>query len=176
MSTSDIWANIDHDWQRPVVLPTLPVAQRGDSPSVRGVTDVVRRDRLAFAIRAAMGKRNAQQIAATMSPSRSKETVARWARGETVPSALDVGPLARALGVRVDFLVDPPELPSYPLSDYLVSDEDAHRQADLVREAAASSLETRVDPGECFWVGHPLDGADARMGHDIRPPVSAQGI
>lgn len=67
-----------------------------------------------------MGKRTAQDIADAMDPHRSKETVARWARGETVPSALDVGPLAAALGVRPELLVSPPEIPSYPLGDYLV--------------------------------------------------------
>jgi hypothetical protein len=86
------------------------------------IADIERRDRLAFAIRSAMNGRTAQAIAARMSPKRSKETIARWARGETVPSALDVGPLARALGVRVELLVDPPDIPAYPLASYLVLD------------------------------------------------------
>lgn len=84
------------------------------------MTDAERRDRLAFAIRAAMGGRTAQDIADLIKPKRSKETIARWARGETVPSALDIGPLAEALGVRIDLLVNPPAVPSYPLSEYLV--------------------------------------------------------
>lgn len=64
-----------------------------------------------------------------MTPKRSKETVARWARGETVPSALDIGPLAEALGVKSEFLVNPPSLPEYPLADYLLDavDEGAER-------------------------------------------------
>jgi len=76
-----------------------------------------------------MGKRSAQEIAESMEPRRSKETVARWARGETVPSALDVGPLAIALGVKATFLVNPPELPEYPLADYLLDavDEGSER-------------------------------------------------
>jgi hypothetical protein len=86
------------------------------------MTDVERKDRLAFAIRAAMGKRSAQEIADAMTPRKSKETVARWARGSTIPSALDIGPLARALGVRSELLVDPPAMPSYPLSEYLVDE------------------------------------------------------
>lgn len=49
-------------------------------------------------------KRSAQDIANAMEPKRSKETVARWARGDTVPSALDIEPLATALGVTVEFL------------------------------------------------------------------------
>jgi transcriptional regulator with XRE-family HTH domain len=105
------------------------------------VPDKERRDRLAFAIRAAMGKRSAEQIAKVMDPKRSKETVARWARGETVPSALDIGPLATALGVKIDFLVRPPALPSYPLDDYLIPEEVAERQAELARAAAALARE-----------------------------------
>jgi transcriptional regulator with XRE-family HTH domain len=89
------------------------------------MTDKARRERLSFAIRAAMGERTAQQIADRMDPKRSKETIARWARGETVPSALDVGPLAAALGVRPELLVNPPDLPAYPLAQYLVPDSVA---------------------------------------------------
>jgi transcriptional regulator with XRE-family HTH domain len=98
------------------------------------MTDVERRERLSFAIRAAMAGRTAQEIAAVIEPKRSKETIARWARGETVPSALDVGPLARALGVRSDLLIDPPALPAYPLEDYLV-------------EGAASGVEEGIRRG-----------------------------
>jgi transcriptional regulator with XRE-family HTH domain len=86
------------------------------------MNDKERRDRLSFAIRAAMGDRSAQQIADAMEPHRSKETISRWARGETIPSALDVEPLARALGVKPELLVSPPELPAYPLAEYLVAD------------------------------------------------------
>jgi hypothetical protein len=82
-----------------------------------------------------MGKRTAQQVAEVIEPSRSKETIARWARGDTVPSALDIGPLARALGVRIEFLVDPPALPSYPLSEY------------LLQQAAESGVEEGVRRG-----------------------------
>jgi len=68
-----------------------------------------------------MGKRTAQEIAAVIEPKRSKETIARWARGDTVPSALDVGPLAEALGVKAELLVYPPAVPSYPMAEYLVA-------------------------------------------------------
>lgn len=123
MSTPDLWTDSGHDWRRPIVLPTLPVAARGYARSVPTVMpDKDRRDRLSYAIRAAMGKRSAQDVAEAIQPKRSKETIARWARGETVPSALDVGPLARALGVKPDLLIDPPAMPVYPLSEYLVAD------------------------------------------------------
>lgn len=98
----------------------LHVASRAARNTVMGMTDVERRERLAFAIRTAMAGRTAQEISDAIEPRRSKETIARWARGETVPSALDVGPLATALGVRIELLVSPPAVPSYPLSEYLV--------------------------------------------------------
>ena len=106
-------------------MPTLPVVRFAGRDTVRGmdaIPDSERRDRLAFAIRTAMNGRTADQIAARMEPARSRETIARWARGQTVPSALDVGPLARALGVKPAMLVDPPEIPAYPLAEYLVLD------------------------------------------------------
>lgn len=126
MSIRDLWTDSGHDWRSLVVLPTLPVAARRYTLTVPSVVpDKQRRERLAFAIRAAMGSRSAQDIADVIEPKRSKETIARWARGETVPSALDVGPLAEALGVRADLLIAPPDVPTYPLADYLVSQEVA---------------------------------------------------
>lgn len=122
-SIPDLWAKTGHDWRRPVVFPTLPVAPRQGRRSVRPVVpDKERRDRLAFAIRAAMGKRTAEDIAGVIDPKRSKETIARWARGETVPSLLDAAPLAEALGVRVELLVSPPPLPDYPIAEYLIDE------------------------------------------------------
>lgn len=134
MSTQDLWTESGHDWRRPVVLPTLPVVRSADGSRFGVMTDAERRDRLAFAIKTAMGRRTAQDIAALMEPPKSKETVARWARGETVPSALDVAPLAAALGVRVELLVDPPALPTYPLEDYLVDTANSGVQEGLRRD------------------------------------------
>ena len=140
MSTPDLWAKSGHDWHRLVVLPTLPVARSGGGSTFGAMTDAERRDRLAFAIRTAMGKRTAQDVAQAMEPKKSKETVARWARGDTVPSALDVGPLARALGVRVELLVDPPSVPTYPLSEYLL-DAAASGVEEGLRRAQDSQAE-----------------------------------
>ena len=138
-SSPDLWTQSGYDWRRPIVLPTLPVAPRGRPASVAVVVpDKERRDRLAFAIRAAMAGRTAQDIADVMTPRRSKETIARWARGETVPSALDVGPLAAALGVRAELLIDPPGVPSYPLAEYLVDGAiEVGRREGRTREPAA---------------------------------------
>lgn len=135
MSTLDLWTDSGYDWRQLVGLPTLRVSDQRHTSTVRTMTDIDRRERLKFAIRSAMGKRTAQDVADAMDPKRSKETVSRWARGETVPSALDVGPLARALGVRPDLFVDPPELPTYPLSDYIVDQAVAQGQAQGRRRA-----------------------------------------
>jgi transcriptional regulator with XRE-family HTH domain len=142
MSTTDLWTESGHDWRQLVGMPTLRVAQRGDTSTFRGMTDVERRERLAFAIRAAMAGRTAQEIAVVIEPKRSKETIARWARGETVPSALDVGPLARALGVRAELLIDPPALPAYPLEDYLIDAAESGVEEGL-RRALVQEHEAR---------------------------------
>lgn len=111
--------------------------------------DSERRQRLAFAIRAAMGKRTAQDVAEAIQPKRSKETIGRWARGDTVPSALDIAPLAEVLGVRPELLIDPPALPTYPLSEYLVEQTveaamaEGKRRARRPRAAEAPSAPER---------------------------------
>lgn len=148
MSTPDLWAESEYDWRRLVGLPTLPVAWPSRGRSVGAVVpDKERRDRLAFAIRAAMRGRTAEEVAAVIQPKRSKETIARWARGETVPSALDVGPLAAALGVRVELLVSPPALPDYPLAEYLVEQAAGSGIQEGIRRARqAPAPEARPAP------------------------------
>lgn len=51
---------------------------------------------------------------------RDPGTVDRWANGKSVPNLFMVKRLAEALGVRPEFLYDPPPVPDYPLSEYLV--------------------------------------------------------
>lgn len=50
----------------------------------------------------------------------STKTVTRWMNGEAVPDALQLRPLADALGVSPMLFVDPPPVPEYPLAEYLV--------------------------------------------------------
>ena len=160
MSTVDLWTDAVHDWRRPVVLPTLPVVRFPGRSTVVGmdtIPDSERRDRLAFAIRTAMNGRTADQIAQRMEPSRSRETIARWARGQTVPSALDVGPLARALGVKPGMLVDPPEIPAYPLAEYLVLDGLESAGAEGLRrgrQAPGTPAPSPVRPPRAAGAGH----------------------
>ena len=60
---------------------------------------------------------------------RDPSTVTRWANGDSVPNLLMTKALAQALGVKPEFLFDPPPLPEYPLSEY------------LIREAAPGAVE-----------------------------------
>src|SRR5690349_10149216 len=88
------------------------------------VDDATMQERLAYAIRAAMERRgieSARELARRMG--RDATTVNRWVTGKSVPNALVIRPLADALGVKVEYLVDPPPVPEYPLEAYLVSSE-----------------------------------------------------
>lgn len=55
----------------------------------------------------------------------SDRTVKRWTTGDAVPDALKLVPLAQHLGVNAMLFVDPPEVPEYPLSSYLVAQAGA---------------------------------------------------
>jgi transcriptional regulator with XRE-family HTH domain len=63
---------------------------------------------------------SAPQLADLMG--RPAVTIGRWARGDTVPSALDLSPLAEALGVDPRLFIDPPPIPEYPLESYYLPD------------------------------------------------------
>lgn len=97
-----------------------------------------------------MGTRSAKDVALAMEPTRSQETVARWARGETVPSALDIAPLAAALGVKAMLLIEPPAVPTYPLDEYLIRPDDAelHEVAEKAtgRKSALRPVTPTVSP------------------------------
>jgi len=77
-----------------------------------------RRARLAFAISAAMSEEDLTPATLAARINRSANTVGRWIRGETVPNALELKPLADSLCVRYEFLVDPPAVPLYPLHEF----------------------------------------------------------
>lgn len=112
--------------QRPWVLPTLrPVTNDKD-----------RKRRLAFAVFWAMWQRDVTPPKLAAAIGRDANTVRRWRDGETAPSVLDVGPLARALGVRPDYFTDPPEVPVYPFEDYLL-------ETDVQRAVASGGEEGR---------------------------------
>lgn len=87
--------------------------------------DMELRRRLAYAISAAMAAKSWKAPDLAREIKRDPSTVARWADGTSVPNLFMVKALAKALDVRPEFLFDPPPVPDYPLSEYLVHDATA---------------------------------------------------
>jgi transcriptional regulator with XRE-family HTH domain len=94
--------------------------------------DAELRRRLAYAITAAMAAKGWKPPDLARAIGRDPSTTLRWAEGKTVPSMFMIKPLADALGVKPEFLYDPPPVPEYPLSEY------------LVRQAAAEGVEEGI--------------------------------
>lgn len=96
--------------------------------------------RLAYAIRAALAAKGWKPPDLARAIGRDASTVTRWANGDSVPNMLVTKAIAEALDVRPEFLYDPPPLPVYPLSEYLV------RQAtdEAVEEGAATARRRRA--------------------------------
>jgi ribosome-binding protein aMBF1 (putative translation factor) len=103
-----------------------------------------RRERLAFAIATAMRRQGLTPPKLAAKLGKSKETVRRWRDGDAVPSMLEVAPLAEALGVNPIYLINPPEVPEYPLDEYLVRETVDH----AVEEAAAEDRQRPPRAGE----------------------------
>lgn len=91
--------------------------------------DDMRKERLGFAIRAAMRAAGVTQEELAVKLGKSVTTVGRWVRGDTVPNVLEVGPLAYELGVSPLLFIEPPELPEYPLNEFLVRSATEQGQA-----------------------------------------------
>lgn len=90
------------------------------------------RRRLAYAIRAAMAAKDWKVPDLARALGRDPGTVDRWANGRSVPNIFHVRAIANALGVKPELIYDPPPVPDYPLSDY------------LVREAGAAAVEEGI--------------------------------
>lgn len=102
-------------------LPERDGCARCSGPSLRLVTDDNERPRwLARAIREAVEATNVKPSDLGSLPGLgvSEKTVYRWMNGEAVPDALQLRPLADALGVSPMLFVDPPKPPVYPLAEY----------------------------------------------------------
>lgn len=91
------------------------------------------RRRFAYALRAALGRKGWKAPDLAKAIHRDASTVDRWVNEKSVPSILVTKELAEALDVRPDLLFDPPPVPDYPLSEY------------LIREAVAEGVETGVE-------------------------------
>jgi transcriptional regulator with XRE-family HTH domain len=98
------------------------------------VTDAEMKDRLAYAIRAAMAAHEPKLTPPELAKrvKRDPSTVLRWVDGESVPNLLMTLALANALGVKPELLYDPPPVPPYPLADYVLPSD-----AEVVSGAAA---------------------------------------
>ena len=95
----------------------------------------MRKERLGFAIRAAMRAAGLTQEELATTLGKSTTTVGRWVRGDTVPNALEVGPLASALQVSPLLFIDPPDVPDYPINEYRVRQATEEGQARAIRGA-----------------------------------------
>lgn len=106
-----------------ILTRSAVLSQSATASVVMTMDDRMRKERLGFAIRAAMRSARPQplsqeDLAAVLG--KSVTTVGRWVRGQTAPSVLEVGPLAEALGVSPLLFIDPPAIPDYPLDEYRV--------------------------------------------------------
>lgn len=113
-------------WRVPTLLPVT--------------NDADLQDRLSFAIFWAMWKRDVTPPALAKGVGKSADTIRRWRDGDSTPSVLDVGPLARALGVRVDYFTNPPAVPDYPFGEYAIPPTPP----DLTRQDVAAAVDARL--------------------------------
>lgn len=121
--------------------------RRCDGPSLYLVTsDKDREKRLARAIQEAMDAAKLTPPKLAVKLGVVPKTVNRWVNGEAVPSALSIRPLADALGVSPMLFVDPPPVPDYPISEYLVRSATAEALDEAVRPER--QRRARADGGE----------------------------
>lgn len=88
--------------------------------------------RFAYALNAAMEAKGWKAPDLAKAIGRDASTIDRWANGKSIPNLFTVKPVADALGVKPELLFDPPPVPDYPLSEY------------LVRQAAAEGVEQGI--------------------------------
>lgn len=94
---------------------------------------------------------------------RTPKTVLRWTKGETVPSALDLGPLSEALGVRPLYFLEPPPVPDYPLEEFLVRREVASAVEEAASRPRRSDPEPEDPPGLDLSPPQLLDAAGLEL-------------
>jgi ribosome-binding protein aMBF1 (putative translation factor) len=100
----------------------------------------VRRLCFAYALRTALDINELTGAQLARALGRSPNTIARWLRGETLPSVLDVKPLSDVLNVEDQRLfTEPPDIPNYPVARYLKSTLALHG---LARAVVAVSSES----------------------------------
>jgi transcriptional regulator with XRE-family HTH domain len=110
------------------------------------MTDIERKQRIAYAIRSAREERGLTrpQLADLVGVGRG--AVSDWENGETLPSLLNLGPLCDALGVHADLFAHPPEIPVSPVRQYLR--EVVEQAADFVVDEARDQPPGDEAPGD----------------------------
>lgn len=125
----------------------LRVASVLPRPTLRVVTnDAERRERLAYAIDAAMRKRSmsAPQLAKRIG--KSADTIRRWREGQTLPDIFDVADLSVALELSPAYFVTPPPVPEYPIEDYAIELEQVGPEDEVRAQAMLDEAETPSPP------------------------------
>lgn len=112
-------------------------ARRWHLPTLAPMQDVDAKKKLSFALMWAMWQRDVTPPKLAQAIGKSPDAVRRWRDGESAPSVLDVASLARALGVRVDYFTNPPEVPDYPFDDFMIPGEGFP----TLREARTDALQ-----------------------------------
>lgn len=124
------WRNASsRKFQGEVVLTVLPrrTATGTAAPfavalsRLAAMDDLERKRRLAFALFWAMLQRDMTAPVLGERVGKSPNTIRRWAEGDTTPSALDIAPLAAALGVEPGYFIDPPAVPDYPFERFAIA-------------------------------------------------------
>lgn len=132
-----------------MVLSTAPVPVQlalGLRSLVLVDEDAEMRRRFAYALNAAMSVKGWKAPDLAREIHRDASTVTRWAKGESIPSLFLVKPIAAALSVRPEFLFDPPAVPEYPLTDYLIAAAVTSGVEEGRRRARARSMSEDRDP------------------------------
>jgi transcriptional regulator with XRE-family HTH domain len=83
-------------------------------------SDEEMQQRFAYAVSAAMTNKGWKGPDLARALGLHPTAVLRWVKGESVPNILITKRLAAALDVKPEFLYNPPPVPSYPLSEFLV--------------------------------------------------------
>lgn len=113
---------------------------RSPYPAVM-VDDMDKRERFAYALREVLRVRKMSQAELATQLGRSEQTIQRWASAATVPSVLEIGPLADALGIDPIYFIRPPEPQPYPVRDFL-------REVTGAAEAEGRDRASRQDQGQ----------------------------
>lgn len=87
------------------------------------MTDIERKQRIAYAIRSAREARGLSRPELARMVGIGRGAVSDWENAETLPSLLNLGPLCDALQVDADLFAHPPEIPDSPVRAYLLERE-----------------------------------------------------